>query len=184
MRANSFFKLHKHGFTLVEMLVGIIIIGTAILMLSTLFFSQGNRSTEMLFEVRAAELGQSVMNEIWGKRFDENTDPNGSIPCGSANNLINGANAINNCSKVLGPEEASRHDWDDIDDFNGMTAGTELPIAIGSAKTYHDLYPEFKLSVKVEYENNTPTFETKLITVTVISPYQQDIVFNALRSNF
>lgn len=169
------FPSSKLGFTLVELLMGIIIIGTAILMLSTLFFSQGNRGTDMLFQVRAAELGQSVMNEIWGKRFDENTDPNGVIPCGIPSNQ---------CSTILGSEEDNHQDWDDVDDYNGMTENTLLPIPIKDAKTYADLYPNFRLTVAVSYFDTKTQTVSKLITITVTTPNNEKIVFNALRSNF
>lgn len=180
MPNSNFYVLsrYKKGFTLVELLVGIIVLSIALVMLSTLFFSQGNRQVDTLFQVRAAELGQSVMNEIWSKRFDENTNSNGYAPCSTSPQKA--------CTtpEKLGPEENSRHDWDDVDDYNGMTQDTLLPTPINGAKTYAELYPQFTLLVAIKYHNNKAKQESKLISVIVTTPNNEKIEFNALRSNF
>lgn len=161
-------KQSYKGFTLIEMVVGMLVLAVALVMLSTMLFPQADRAADTLFRVRSAELGHSVMNEIWGKRFDENTDPNGGTPCGSGSQPA--------CTTASGAEEGNRDDWDDIDDYDGMTQNTRI---LDSTQTYADLYPGYQLLVSVGSGS-----VTKLITVTVTTPSGEAITFNAVRSNY
>lgn len=169
-------RYKTHGATLIELVVGMCLLGMAFLLLSNLFFSQNTRAADAIFQLRATELADVVMNESWSLRFDENTDPNGNTPCGAGDRPA--------CSSDLGPEESSRSQWDDVDDMHGMTENTNLPIPIGSATTYKALYPNFKLNVSVTYLDNTAKFEEKLVTVIVTTPNSQEIEFSTIRRNY
>jgi len=67
----------QQGFTLIELVIGMLVIGIAIVMLTSMLFPQADRAASNLHRVRSAELAHSVMNEIWGKRYDQNTNANG-----------------------------------------------------------------------------------------------------------
>ncbi len=84
------------GFTLIELVVGIVVFGFAILLMTTLLFPQAKQAGSALHEVRAAELAHSLLNEISGKKFDENTSAGGIPACDST---VSGSLA---CSDTMG----------------------------------------------------------------------------------
>ncbi|QIR13372.1 type II secretion system protein [Shewanella aestuarii] len=161
------------GFTLIELVVGMMVISIAIVMLTSMFFPQANRAVESLHRVRSAELAHSVMNEIWGKRYDQNTNPNGGVPaCNSPLGLP--------CSTALGPNGESRDNFNDVDDYHGLGIND---LMFNSTQTYASVYPNFDLEVTVEYLDVT-TKAAKLITVNVTTPSSEVITYQAVRSNY
>ncbi|MCC4799516.1 MSHA biogenesis protein MshD [Enterovibrio norvegicus] len=69
---------HQRGFTLVELVIGIVVFGVAMVLISTTLFPMFAKSANPHFEARAAALGQAVMSEVLARQFDRNSDPNGS----------------------------------------------------------------------------------------------------------
>lgn len=161
----------SRGFTLIELIVGMVVFSIAVVLLATVLFPQSDNAAKTLQRVRAAELAQSVMNEIWGKAYDENTPLSGIPACGSPDGQA--------CSTGLGPDgNESRNDFDDVDDYNGMT---ETALRLNSNHSYADDYPGYQLLVTVSYGD---TANTKLIHVVVTTPQNEPIAFDALRRNF
>lgn len=157
------------GFNLIEVIIGMLVLSIAITMMLTTLFPQANQAVDALYRIRSAELGQSILNEIWSKRYDENTNPGGGEPCGKTGQPA--------CTTVAGPEAGeTRNSWDDIDDFNGMTQATTL---LGSAQTYGEIYPQYQLAVAV-----TSGGVNRTITIDITTPNGEVITFNAIRSNF
>lgn len=170
------------GFTLIELVVGMLVMSIALVMLATMLFPQADRSVQTLQRVQSAELGQSILNEIWGKRYDQNTNPNGGIPpCYPKNMAIPADSTAKQCSIKLGPDDGeSRNHYNDIDDYNGLDINSKM---LNSDKTYASLYPEFGLNVNVSYVNPN-TQAQKLIQVIVTTPAGEAIEYDAVRSNF
>ena len=52
------------GFTLIELVIGIVVFSIALVLFTSLMVPQAIRSVDPIFQVRASELGQSLMNEI------------------------------------------------------------------------------------------------------------------------
>ncbi|WP_434358284.1 type II secretion system GspH family protein [Parasalinivibrio latis] len=164
----------SQGFTLIELVAGIVVFGFAILLMTTLLFPQAKRAGSALHEVRAAELAHSLLNEINSKKFDENT-PTGGVPaCGSSSP---GALA---CSDTMGPDSEGRGDYDDVDDFNGLNENSDMN---SSGEKYQDYYENYRLSVSVAYAN-PPAKAQKIVSVTVTTPGGTELKFNSVRSNF
>ncbi|ABN63297.1 MULTISPECIES: type IV pilus modification PilV family protein [Shewanella] len=176
MPTNALFKGHiqarQLGFTLIELVIGMLVIGIAIVMLTSMLFPQADRAASTLHRVRSAELAHSVMNEIWGKRYDQNTNANGGTPaCDSP--------LGSNCSTSLGPEVGeSRNSFNDVDDYNGLN---ETATMLNSTQTYAAAYPNYQLSVTVAYG---PAPNTKLVTINVTTPDNEVITYNLVRSNY
>lgn len=176
MRSNALSKGHIQarllGFTLIELVIGMLVIGIAIVMLTSMLFPQADRAASTLHRVRSAELAHSVMNEIWGKRYDQNTNANGGMPaCGSP--------LGSNCSTSLGPEFGeSRNNFNDVDDYNGLN---ETATMLNSTQTYANAYPNYRLSVTVAYG---AVSNTKLVTINVTTPDNEVITYNMVRSNY
>ncbi|MGL5669393.1 MAG: type IV pilus modification PilV family protein [Shewanella sp.] len=162
----------QQGFTLIELVVGMLVIAIAIVMLSSMLFPQADRAAKTLHRVKSAELAHSVMNEIWGKRYDQNTNANGGVPaCGSP--------LGSSCSAVLGPETGEgRNDFNDVDDYHGLTQNATM---LNSSQTYAQVYPNYQLSVSVAY-GTAPN--TKLVTINVTTPDNEVITYNLVRSNY
>ncbi|MCF1427246.1 MAG: type II secretion system GspH family protein [Shewanella sp.] len=169
MQAVKFCGSRTRGFTLIELVVGMMVLAGALVMLSTMLFPQADHAADTLHRVRSAELGHSVMDEIWGKRYDDNTDPNGGTPCGTS--------SLPACTTVPGPDAGeNRNDWDDIDDYNGMDQNS---LMLNSSQTYADIYSGYGLQVTV-----TSGDASRFISVTVTTPSGEAISFNAVRSNY
>lgn len=174
MPFNVSFKHLKQakGFTLIELVVGMVVLSIALVMLATMLFPQADRAAMTLQRVRSAELAHSVLNEIWGKRYDDNSNINGGVPaCGST-----GAPA---CSNVMGPEAGEqRNDFDDVDDYHGLNQDDFM---LNSNEAYSNRYPGYGLSVVVTSTNSAVD---KLIAIHVTTPAGEVITYHAVRSNY
>jgi MSHA pilin protein MshD len=161
------------GFTLIELVIGMMVIGIAIVMLTSMLFPQADRAASTLQRVRSAELAHSVMNEIWGKRYDQNTNPNGGVPACNAPTGIA-------CTAALGLDGESRDMFKDVDDYNGLDEDDNM---LDSSQTYVQAYPRYQLQVTVSYLDSA-TKAQKLITVDVTTPANEVITYQAVRSNY
>lgn len=177
-------NLINQGFTLIELIVGIVVLSLAILLLSSLLYPQTDNAAKTLHSSRAAELALSIYNEISLKRYDENTADGGIPAC----NATGTTPAPSSCSSSaqLGPDsgESSHDDYDDVDDYNGFTIDDTVlnnSCSLSSCK-YSDLYKGYQLEVSVVY--HTPNTNSKLIVINVTTPAGDSIMFNAVRSNY
>ncbi|ABI73569.1 type II secretion system protein [Shewanella frigidimarina] len=177
LRNIQFHRLSQptRGFTLIELVIGMMVIGIAIVMLTSMLFPQADRAASTLQRVRSAELAHSVMNEIWGKRYDQNTNPNGGIPACNAPTGI-----ACTTESALGLDGESRDTFNDVDDYHGLD---ETDNMLDSSQTYTQAYPRYQLQVSVEYLD-AATKAQKLITVAVTTPANEEITYQAVRSNY
>ena len=163
----------QRGFTLVELIVGLVITALALTFLSVVFFSSPERSVEPMLQIRAAELGQSLMDEIIAKPYDELTPLGGVPPCSPCTPAAS-----------FGPDGGeSRFNYDDVDDYHSYCDSTEP----------YQPVDNFQMSVCVVYDGNydgtaDANDNAKLITVDVYPPAiggsRQQIRFKAYRGNF
>jgi len=185
------------GFTLIELVVGIVVFAIALTLFTSLIVPQAIRSVDPIFQVRAAELGQSLINEIAGRSFDEM-----SGRTGGTNICSQGTNPACTSSAALGPEEGTnnRPNFDDVDDYHGFTmpydsdgdGDSEFTNALGNQITLNgvNLYAGFSVNVSVFYDanfdgiNDAIIGNAKLITVTVTTPNAEDIIFSSYRNNY
>ena len=174
----------QQAFTLVELVVGMMVISIAFVLLSTMLYPQAERSADTLHRVRSAELAHSILNEIWGKRYDQNTNANGGVPaCGATENTLLGLPAGKPCTieDNLGPDAGeSRNDYNDVDDYDGLNINSPM---LNTSGTYAERYNNYSLAVSVEY-NNPANLNTKLVTINVTTPNGEVITYNAIRSNY
>lgn len=187
---------HQSGFTLIELIVGIVVFSVALVMLASVIMPQTRKGIDPIWQVRAVTLGQSLLNEVSSKAFDENSITN------------NGRQACIACSvsNELGPDDdESRNNFDDIDDFKGLElTGANIANAseaILSADTTR-LFQGFQAEIDVFYDANydgindddvdqddnldtgTLVANQKRIEVTVITPEGERISFSTYRNNF
>ena len=184
------------GFTLVELIIGLVVLAVAMTLFVSLIVPQAIRSVDPIFQVRAAELGQSLIREISSKHFDENSSRTGGfLRCneGTACTVINSVTNSN-------IEEVSRDLFDDVDDYNGLfvSASEFKQNALGQDIKIDnvDPYAGFSVSVSVFYDDNMDGIDdviangsgyvgnTKFIKVTIITPNDEDIIFSTYRANY
>ncbi|WP_019027295.1 type IV pilus modification PilV family protein [Colwellia piezophila] len=169
----------QQGFTLIELIIGIVVLSISLAIVSTLIGPAEEKSADNVLQIKASELGQSLINDITSRAFDDNSDMSGGlVRCGEPDI------ASNPCSVILGPEtgEVTRDQFDDVDDFDGFTAkvnSTNDPIDGG--------YRQFTINVSVVYAGADLGLAHRLakrITVTVTTPLGTAIEFTSHKANF
>ncbi len=169
------------GFTLIELIIGVVVLAFALSLVATLIFPQALRSAEPTLQVRAANLAQALVEEIQGKSFDENSDRSGGTQrCGET-----GAPA---CSSNLGPDSESRERFDDVDDYHQLQiAQPNLQDALGA--TIGDDYRGFSYDIDVCYSDAQGQCATgitrfKRVRVTLSTAQSQDFTFAFVQGNY
>ncbi|MGS3151134.1 prepilin-type N-terminal cleavage/methylation domain-containing protein [Aeromonas sanarellii] len=73
----------RRGFTLVEFIVGIVLLAVALTGILGLLINQAPQAVDPVQQVRAAQLAQRILGEVLQKSFDERSDHNGGrFRCG------------------------------------------------------------------------------------------------------
>ncbi|WP_416307204.1 type IV pilus modification PilV family protein [Neptunicella sp. SCSIO 80796] len=170
----------QYGFNLIELIIGIVVFSIALMIILSLIVPQSARSIDPIYQVRATELAQSMLNEITAKAFDENSDKAGGL-------LRCGETGATNCTVPadLGAEGEDRRQFDDVDDYNGLSV-----LADSMGNPLSNLYVGFAVQVRVFYDADMDGIDdnaignSKLIQVTVITPNNEDIVFTTFRANY
>ncbi|MGU5715271.1 type IV pilus modification PilV family protein [Aeromonas taiwanensis] len=137
----------ERGFTLIELIVGIVLLAVALTGILGLLINQAPRAVDPVQQVRAAQLAQRLAGEILQKSFDEQSDHNGGrYRCGET---VDGV--IIPCSDRYGPDgELAPYAYNDVDDFD--TAGNWVDanrFSQTSAGVSRDEYPNYQVNIAV-----------------------------------
>ena len=182
---------YQKGFTLIETIVGMVVLAISFSILTTLIYPVAQQSADQLHQVKAAELAQSVLNEIQNKAFDNNSDmAGGRVRCGDID--------ADDCSTTMGAEGIeTRATFNDVDDYNGLQYG--LPYnndeIVNSQGVELNLYIGYTMSIRVCNDANysgpdcdgaldANTSTAKLIIVTITTPTDFSMSFSTYRANF
>lgn len=135
--------VYQRGLTLAELVVVIAILAVAMVGVASGIFAAISRTSDVMVETRAVALAQSYLDEILGKRFDEQSAPRGIPPC-------------NPCTAQSGfgtdGAEAERDDFDDVDDYQGLDEGDDpLNPLLDSEGNPRPEYNGFRVTVDVRY---------------------------------
>lgn len=186
--------VNSRGFTLIEMVAGMVVFGIVAAIVSSLLMPLTKQGFDPLWQTRAAEISQSLINEIAAKAFDENSDfVGGDVRCNES--------SAPSCTTAgsLGPEPTeTRASFDDVDDYHGLSlSGSGIVDAQGNAPLVNgeSIYTGFTAEVSVFYDDNMDGTNddtgtglyignTKLITITVTTPSTDKIRISTLRGNF
>jgi MSHA pilin protein MshD len=186
-------SLKGRGFTLIELIVGIVVLSISFSLLITLILPLSEKSAEQLHQVRAAELAQSMMNEILARAFDENSGmAGGLVRCGENSTVCTSPD--NDDVPHLGADdgefesgEAKHALFNDVDDYKDFDFTTDTN---SSGDLFINLYPGFDVDIHVCYSkfdgicNDTSIEIAKLIIITVTTPQDFDFVFSFYMANF
>lgn len=181
------------GFTLLELIVGVVVLGIALLMISSILGPMYIRSAEPWQQVRAAELGHSLMNEIMARSFDENSSRGATLlRCGetvagvSAGNCLATIPACPASGMSAATEEASRDLYDDVDDFHCFR-GDGAAISNILNQSLADSYLNFQVEVSVSYAGadlGLTNQSVKRVDIRVVLPSGETIPFSSYKGNW
>jgi len=180
------------GFTLIELVAAIVLMAVALTFMISLFFANPGRSVEPLLQIRAAEFGQALMEEILAKPFDQAT-PLGGIPAC--------AGLACTASGSLGNEGAVRASYNDVDDYHSycLDDGSGAPgwPIINALGDEPEDFDRFRMRVCVGYDDDydgtineagVDVDRAKLIRIEIYAPQvgglASAIVFSAYRGNY
>lgn len=169
------------GFTLIELIIGVVVLAFAFSLIATLIYPQAIRSAEPVLQVRAANLAQAFIDEIQAKAFDENSSQSGGdLRCGET-----GAPP---CSATLGPDGETRDRFDDVDDYHQLQL-TQPNLADVLGASLADDYRGFSYAISVCYSDVQGTCSSavttfKRVTVSLATSQSQDFVFSYVKGNY
>ncbi len=178
-------KQISKGFTLIEVIIGIVVFAVSLSLISPLFDPAEQNSADQIHQIKASELGQSLMDDIMSRAFDENSDKTGGLlRCDEDQDTSGTVEADEQCSNTLGTDsgETTRSLFDDVDDFDGynqLINATDTALDSG--------YNSFTVLVAVIYDGDSLSIATRLakrITITVTTPLGTAIEFTVLKANF
>jgi MSHA pilin protein MshD len=167
------------GFTLIEIIVSIVAIAILMTLVISIFAPQVVRGTDPLFSMRAAELGQSYLEEMLGKRFAENSPFGNAQRCGDS--VGPGA-----CTPSLGTdvgETASHTTFDDFDDYNGFTDSPPTDQS-GSVRSNYTGFSVTATVTNAGTEVGLNNLDAKRVDIIVTDPRGSQYKFSAYKTNF
>lgn len=165
------------GFTLIETIIVIVLVGAMMAGMTTLFMNNVGNSHRPYLRQKALSVANAFMDEIQRKRWNEATPLGGgcvntgaSCPAGPA-------------VVAVGTDGDGRDNFDDIDDYHGLN---QSPPQDSSATNMPD-YSGYTVSVSVVQPaaswNGVPAADVRLITVNVTSPSNETIAISSYRVN-
>ena len=183
----------QQGLSLIELIIGIVVLAIALSLVTAVLGPLFVKSTDPWHQVRATELGQSMLNDIMARSFDQQSPRSGSmLRCGEtgapACTSQNGDGSWPADPGETAPDNRLR--FNDVDDFNNFTANGSLLTNI-LAEDLADVYRNYQLQVSVRYATaadftgiGLAADQVKVITVTVITPTGSALQFSSYKGNW
>ncbi|MGB0468357.1 MAG: type IV pilus modification PilV family protein [Pontibacterium sp.] len=173
------------GFTLVELVITLSLVSIALLAIIYGWSLSAQHSADATWQAKTAYIGQTYLEEILTKRFDEQSSVDGSFPCGSG--LFQGV-AMPACSaaSAFGTVDGeSRNAFDDVDDYHNLD---EAPMVLLDALYTGNVNPygAYRVTVVVSYDTSLVATANmvKRVQVTVTPPGQSPVRFSAYKGNY
>ncbi|WDE04494.1 prepilin-type N-terminal cleavage/methylation domain-containing protein [Thalassomonas viridans] len=170
------------GFTLIEVIIGIVVLAISFSVIMRVIIPTEQQSADQIHQVKAAELAQSLLAEITGRAFDQNSDMvGGVVRCDDASvTLVTCTDEVN-----FGTEagENDRSLFNDVDDYHGYNTKVNA-----SGDSLDSSYDTFTLAVSVSYQGNELGLGNdrlaKRIMITVTTPLGTAVTFTGYKANF
>jgi len=168
----------KHaGFTLIEIVVGIVVLAVSLTIVTSIFLPQANKMTTPMYQIKATALGKSLMNQMLIRYYDDvNARSNGFIRCG----------AIVACSSTLGLDagesKASPNGFNDVDDYHAYCNDDPKT----TLQLFTNEYPGYGARVCVTESTKFAgdSDAAKRLVLTVFMPNNEGITFTAFKGNY
>lgn len=175
-------KAKMQGFTLIEIILSIVVLSISLSIISSLIAPTEEQSADAILQIKAAELGQSLMNDINSRAFDDNSDMTGGrLRCddGTQPDCTDEVNFGVEAGEIAN----NINTFDDVDDFHGFIQQVNaINAGLDSG------YTNFVLNVEVTYDGDSLSLANnrlaKKITVSVETPLGTVIEFASHKANF
>ncbi len=177
------------GFTLVESIIVIVMMGLAMVTIINYLVPQVTRSANPHYQARAAALGESVMSMILARGFDEESNFVGGLTRCSSDDVGSVAcSGTSGSSLSLGDDGEAIAQYNDVDDYIGCWQPS--PTVASGCKDLNELlgenaatstYTNFELDISVVYQRSP---DLKQINLTVMAAGQTPIVLHAYKGNY
>lgn len=185
---------NNNGFTLIETVMFIVIVGVAVAGVTIQFSQTVAHSADPLLRQKTIALANGIMDEIVRKRWDENTPIGGGcVVTIAATNVcaVPGAPSVSTAWSDPTPTWANdnggeaRAQYDDIDDYDAITAQSPPQDPTGANITD---YAGYTLDITVSYPasnwNNIDKADVKQIELSLTNPIGESITYTTYRINF
>ncbi len=197
MKSNSTTSVPKtrnqRGFTLIEIVVGMVVLAVALTIVSGVFLPQANKTTSQMYQIKATALGKRIMDQVLIRYYDDaSTNSGGFIRCGET--VL--TSIPFHCSAKLGTEggevSTDPDKFNDVDDYNVYChdqTGYDPSAALGY---FTNQYPGYGLQICVSFaaDKFDPSVGSgvidvaKRIQVTVFMPDDDSIQLTAFKGNY
>lgn len=176
---------NKAGFTLIEIVVGIIVLAVSLTIVSSIFLPQANKTITPMYQIKATALGKRIMDQVLIRYYDEATaNTGGYIRCGEVPGT--------DCSSKLelgldtGENRLLPDGFNDVDDYQ-VYCDDDPTTVLGF---FTDEYPGYGLKICVTFAadrfggNADDIDVAKRVQVTVSMPNSETITLSAFKGNY
>ncbi|AJR07375.1 prepilin-type cleavage/methylation domain-containing protein [Photobacterium gaetbulicola] len=149
---------NQSGFTLIEGVITIVILGIAMVTLTSFLFPQVERSATPYYQTRAAAIGNAFLNEILSRQFDEYSDPFGDsvVRCGETHEEKTYTCSEPNENGVWPIDKESEY-FDYVLPGSSLPAGKGLVVAIANdVDDFHGCWGDLSLCHERYNHNRLP----------------------------
>ncbi|SHI05612.1 type IV pilus modification PilV family protein [Ferrimonas marina] len=158
------------GFTLVEMVVGMVVLAIALVLIATLLFPLGERAALSVHRAKSAQLGQAVLAQMAGRRVDRDTPAGGG--------RIASLSCCDQDSSVCAQSGTAPADWTWLDQFHGYQGTPQALLG-------NDHYQQFTLAIQVQCLSDSAWPDgVKAVDLSVTAPDGEVFLFTQLRGNY
>ncbi|MFS1862506.1 MSHA biogenesis protein MshD [Vibrio tasmaniensis ZS-17] len=196
-------KIRTQGFSLIEMIIVITLIGFALAGLTASLYPRSIQTAEQITSVKAADLGRSVLDEVMGRGYDHFSGVNGGVPECAVSTISTPGQQLCTLPNDLGPESGEtdangvlvKSLANDVDDFHGLRGRVEDVLD----SDLSDLgYRNFNVEIDVFYDaaivngnavmmSGEPSISRthyKRVEVVIIDSQGNRYPFSAIKGNF
>ncbi|MGR5152781.1 type IV pilus modification PilV family protein [Photobacterium swingsii] len=153
MRAHNLVTKQK-GFTLIEGVITIVILGIAMVTMTSFIFPQVERSATPHYQARAAAISNAFLNEILSRKFDHHSEPvrDVHLRCGESGIICTEPDVVTGRWPEDDPLE-----YTDILDGNGNVIGKRLNVEFADdVDDFHGCWGDAKLCRQRYSSTNYP----------------------------
>jgi len=179
----------EKGFSLVEVVITIVIIGIALVAAISGWGNIARHSADVMWQSKVAYLGQAYLEEILARRFDENTPIGGGACTPACSDESTEFGVTTSTGPYTSLDGESRENFDDVDDFHGVSENA-IGLFVGLIGEVQ-AYDNYTVSVDVSYVGSTYLAGSnellKQVRVTVTPPAntgQGPVVFSAIKGSY
>ncbi|QFI39741.1 prepilin-type N-terminal cleavage/methylation domain-containing protein [Moritella marina ATCC 15381] len=175
-------KCKQRGFTLIEIVVGIVVLAVALTIVTGVFLPQASKMTSPMYQIKATALGKSIMNQVLIRYYDDVNISSGSFsPCTNTT-----------CTVSFGVESEDPDEPDtfnDVDDYQ-VYCSTDPQTTLNR---FTDEYPGYGINICVTNAankfvpltpENTNNNVAKRIELTVFMPNNETITLTSFKGNY